>query len=350
LPLRATIGGNDTHAYEYTEEAWTSLKTSYKATNLLMPCCSSLAIPKTSKLGTFFFAHKQRAECNSAPESAGHIYLKTLVAKAAIEAGWTTCTEYRGRSSADEDWVADILCKNGGATVAFEIQLSPVPYSDIAERTERYRRSKVRAAWLVDSTKFKEWKSNSNKNYPIFGVNRVDTGEPPTVQHFERPVDEFVKALLSKKVQWITEPWEYDIFYIEDVCWKCNEPVKQVYGSAIDVYGESAKTVPNASTVLSKFFDFITNDELRSLGLNTIEKHEMLKGNAPGFPYCNVCIHCGAPQNNHYLMNHLQKQDREFGEAKFTSPREGSGNWVWLNDNCGSQASTTSLTVGSRGK
>ena len=95
------------------------------------------------------------------------------------------------------------------------------------------------------------------------------------------------------------------------------------------MYGEFAKTVPNASTILSKFSRFITNDELKSLGLNTIGKYEKLKGNASGFPYCNVCIHCGAPQNNHYLINHLEKQDSEFGEAEFTSPREASGNWVW---------------------
>lgn len=295
-----------------------------------MPCCSSHAIPKTSKLGTFFFSHKQKSKCNSAPESSEHIYLKTLVAKAAIEAGWSACTEYRGVSLAEESWVADVLCKKGNATVAFEIQLSAVPYSDIAERTERYKRSKVRVAWLVDSTKFKDWKIYSTKSHPIFGVSRLSAGESPTVRHFDRSVNEFVKALLGKEIQWVTEPWQYYIFYIEDVCWKCSKPVKQVYGSAIDVYGESAKTVPNTSTVLSKFCDFISNDELCSLGLNTIGKHEKLKGNAPGFPYCNVCIHCGAPQNNHYLINHLQKQDREFGEAKFTSPRKGSGKWVWL--------------------
>jgi hypothetical protein len=350
LPIRATIDGENTHAYEYTEDAWAELKESYKTKKLLMPCCQGLSIPKTSKLGTFFFSHKQKAECNSAPESPEHIYLKSLVARAASEAGWLTCTEYRGQSAEGEDWVADVLCIKGNATVAFEIQLSAVPYSDIAERTQRYRRSKVRAAWIVDAKKFKEWKSKSSKSYPIFGVNHFSGAASPNIEHFEKPADEFVKALLSKKVQWIAEPWEYEIHYIEDTCWKCNNSVKQVYGSTIDVYGEFAKTVPNASTVLFDFRKFITNEELIALGLNTIGRHEKLKGNAPGFPYCNVCIHCEAPQNNHYLMEHIQKQDRVPGTAKFVSSRESSGNWVWVKENGEAQSFSTSLTIGSRGQ
>lgn len=53
--------------------------------------------------------------------------------------------------------------------------------------------------------------------------------------------DNFVYALLSKEVKWKEEPLEYSIFYLSDICWKCKNPVKQVYGSAIDVYEDSVK-------------------------------------------------------------------------------------------------------------
>ena len=330
LPLRATIDGNDIHAFEFTNEKWDSFKASYKKLNPLMPCCGILAIPKTSKLGNFFFAHKKTGVCHTEPESAEHIFLKSVIAKVAIEAGWAVTTEFRGISISGDEWVADILCRKGKAVVALEVQLSAITYKDLTARTERYKLSNVRAAWFVDELKFKDWKSKSHKNLPIFGISRFKAGESPIVQHFDQPIEIFVKLLLDKKIQWVEELWEYGILYIEDICWKCNKPIKQVYGSFIDVYGESAKTVPNASTILSELSEFITNEELKSLGLNIIGKHEKLKGNAPGFPYCNVCIHCGAPQNNYSLMSHLQKQDRISEHMIFTSPRESSGHWKLL--------------------
>lgn len=329
MPLRALIDGNDIHAYGYTEAEWDLLKKSYKASSLRMACCGNLAIPKTSKLGTFFFAHKQKGECFSAPESVEHIFLKSLIARAATDAGWIVTTECSGCSSAGEKWVADVLCKKGSATVAFEIQLSSIPYREISERTERYKRSNVRSAWFVDAKKFKDWKSKSQKTLPIFGVSQIGISKLPTVEHFNEPAELFVKALLNKKIQWIVEPWVYIILYIEDNCWKCDKPVKQIYGSAIDVYSESAKTVPNASNILETLSSSFSNTKLNSLGLNSIGKNDKIKGNAPGYSYCNMCIHCGAPQSNYYLMEHLKLHDRAFGNVDCISEREGSGSWVW---------------------
>ena len=327
MPLRATLDGNDIHSYEYKNESWDSFKASYKKFNLLMTCCATPAIPKTSRLGTFFFAHKQKGECRSEPESAEHLFLKSLIANAATEAGWIVKTESRGISAAGEEWVADVLCKKGKSQVALEVQLSAIPYSEIAARTEKYRRSNVRVAWFADELKFKDWHARSKKIIPIFGLSRFSAGKSPTVKLFDLSIEMFVKSLLTKKIQWVDEPWHYEILYIEDTCWKCHTSVKQLYGSVIDVYEELAKTVPNASTVLSQLSSFVTNEELKNLGLNTIGKHEKLKGNAPGFPYCNTCVHCGAPQNNHYLMSHLELQDRPFGSTTFVSPRESSGHW-----------------------
>ena len=136
--------------------------------------------------------------------------------------------------------------------------------------------------------------------------------------------------MLSKKLSWKVDPWVYYICYLQDTCWKCGRAIKQVYGSSIDVYETRAMTVPNMSTVLSQFNEFISNNELKALGLNTIGCFEKLKGNAPGFPYCNVCIHCGAPQNNYYVMKKLSAQGGRselLRTEEFASSRESSGAW-----------------------
>jgi competence CoiA-like predicted nuclease len=184
LPIRAIIDGSDVHAYEYSDEAWSEFKTLYKTLSPLMPCCETPAIPKTSKLGNFFFAHQKKGRCLSEPESAEHIFLKSLIARAAINAGWSVIAECHGTSAFDEKWVADVLCKKGKVSVALEVQLSPITYSDLLARTERYRRSNVRVAWFADALKFRDWKSKSNKSLPLFGISQLASGETPLVEHF----------------------------------------------------------------------------------------------------------------------------------------------------------------------
>lgn len=112
----------------------------------------------------------------------------------------------------------------------------------------------------------------------------------------------------------------YDIHYIQDACWKCKKSNKQVFGFSTDVYGDFAKTVPNASTILEKISNLISNKELRQLGLNVIGKFENIKGNGRGFPYCNACLYCGAPQNNYYLMQKLNASVKDESIVKGSIP------------------------------
>jgi hypothetical protein len=337
VPLRALAGESSVCAFEYDEVMWASLKQTYKANGLRMPCCESLAIPKTSKLGNHFFSHSRRGECTSAPESAEHIFLKTLIAKAAKNAGWSVTTEWPGETPEGDRWVADVFCENGKSRIALEVQFSYQTVQELRSRQQAYSNSNVRAAWFASSHKFKPDYLSPSKHVPFFYVLPFEVGNEPLVQGFNLPISEFVVGMLSKKLSWTGEPWIYGIHYLKDTCWKCRRGVKQVFGSSIDVYGESAKTVPNMSTVLSKFGEFISNEELKALGLNTIGKYEKLKGNAPGFPYCNVCIHCDAPQNNYYVMKKLEERgmsDGEFdsespeiGMEEFVSPCESSKQW-----------------------
>lgn len=338
VPLRALTGENSVCAFEYDGPAWEHLKKTYKTDGLCMPCCKSLAIPKTSRLGNHFFSHSWHGDCTSAPESAEHIFLKTLIAKAANKAGWCVTTEWPEEAPGGKKWVADVLCVNGKSRIALEVQFSYQTVKELQSRQQTYRSSGVRAAWFASSRKFNPDYLSPSKDVPFFHVLPFEVGNEPLIQDFNIPISEFVVGMLSKKVSWKNEPYVYGIHYFNDKCWKCHEEVKQVFGSSIDVYGESAKTVPNMSTVLSKFSEFISNEELQALGLNTIGKFEKLKGNAPGFPYCNVCIHCGVPQNNYYVMKNLEENchvlDDEFASEspkicteEFVSTRGTSGQW-----------------------
>lgn len=310
-----------------------------------MPCCESLAIPKTSKLGNHFFSHSRRADCTSAPETTEHIFLKTLIAKAASKAGWSVTTEWPGQTPDGDRWVADVFCVNGKARVAIEIQRSYQTVEKLFSRQLAYRNSGVRAAWFAFSQKFKPDYVSPSKDVPFFHILPFDDGDEPLTQDFNVAISEFVVGMLSKKLSWKSEPWIYGIHYLKDTCWKCHGEVKQVFGQSIGVYEESAKTVPNMSTVLNSFSKFISNEELEALGLNTIGKFEKLKGNAPGFPYCNVCIHCGSPQNNHYIMKKLEEcevvgdefysDSAEIGIEDFVSTRESSGYWHYEKNSIG---------------
>jgi len=327
LPLRALSFSENINAFELNDSDWDILKKTYKNLELKLPCCHAEAIPKTSKLGNFFFAHKTRDVCTTAPESAEHIFLKSIIAKAAANAGWTVTTEFPGQSDDGEQWIADVYCEKGKAKVAIEVQLSYITYETLKFRTEKYQKSNVRPAWFLLNTKFANYYSEQSKSVPFFKLNKFIPGEIPFVEDFGIPVNVFVDNLLNKKVQWVKTPWDYEFLYVEDTCWRCKKDVKQVYGYSIDVYYEVAKTVPNASTVLFGILDIISNDELKGLGLNYIGQFEHLKGNAPGFPYCNVCIHCDAPQNNHYLMERRKMQDHKLGNEKFVSIIDDRGSW-----------------------
>lgn len=339
MPLRAISGNQNVNAFDCTDVEWREIKENYRSMDLRMPCCDSAAIPKTSKLNNFFFSHARRGECTTAPESAEHIFLKTVIAKSAVRAGWSVFTEWSGETPSGAKWTADVFCEKGNAKIALEVQLSYQTVQELLVRQDLYKQSGIRAAWFVSSTKFKEGYFNPSKSVPFFYLLPFELGQEPSLKGFDVALSEFVMALLSKRVTWESKPWVYLIHYLNDTCWKCGGRVKQVFGSSTDVYGESAKTVPNMSTVLKKLGEIISNDQLKSLGLNTVGRFDRLKGNAPGYPYCNQCILCGAPQNNFYVMKKLgavivlddkfESDSPEIGSQEFVSLRESSGFWQY---------------------
>jgi hypothetical protein len=311
MPLRAVSDTGNVHAFEFDAPQWAELKKSYRSMGLRVPCCGVAAVPKTSTLGNHFFAHARRGECTTAPESAEHLYCKQLVAQAAQSAGWAVTTERPGVSPEGEEWVADVFCEKGSAKVALEIQMSPQTDEDAVRRQLRYKASGVRGAWFYGA-KARKGTVLFNKDTPAFGLDPVEVGKVPTVRRFETPLTDFVVAMLEKRLVWtipeLCRPLQIE--YLPDTCWACHKDVKQVFGH-FEGYAETqeerhgwherAFTVARLSQDLEAILGLASNEELHALGLNPIGRQNVINGKPTNWPYCNLCAHCRAPQNNFHL-------------------------------------------------
>jgi hypothetical protein len=348
MPLRAICDTGNLHAFEYDADQWKTLKANYRSIGgLRMPCCNAVAVPKTSPRGTFFFAHARKGECTTAPESDEHLWCKQVVALAATSAGWNVSTELRGQTPEGQEWIADVFSQRGTAKIAFEIQMSPQTLEETERRQVRYRESGVRGAWFF-SPRIQPHGIAHSKDLPAFVLSPFEIGEVPIVQGFDVQLSEFVSGMLTKRLEWvipeINKPTYVEV--IEDTCWACEKPVKQIFGHfsnlkpGEDPYQEEwierYFTVAQMSIALEKVLKVVPNPELRAAGLNLIITQDVIKGKRTNWPYCNACIHCKAPQNNYFVGTRLQKiyyeENREalgLSLIKFDRITQGTGHWIF---------------------
>lgn len=297
MPLRAVHDSGSVQAFEMDAVQWQELKANYRQLELRMPCCGKPAIPKTSRLGTYFFAHQQKGDCISVPESAEHLYCKNLAAQAALEAGWHVTTEFSGSTPAGDKWEADIYCTKGTAKIALEIQLSPQDRFETQRRQDRYEASGVRCAWIFGPKGLSGVSENYfTQNTPAFVLKEIEVGKTPQVSGHDAPLDEFVRALLSKRVIWHTETKTVThlILYIQDTCHRCNRPVNQIYERAIEGdedFLPRAYTPATISNALQDIATSFSNEELLAMDLNKIGKIQQNKDQAARWPYLNICRH-----------------------------------------------------------
>ena len=142
--------GTAIEANALTQEEWRVLKV--KARNhrhLTMPCCKAQAIPKTSNLGTQFFAHKARIDCLWKPETEVHLRLKMLAVQAARRAGWKVETEVSGQTPDGGLWTADVLAQKGEEKIVIEVQWSGQTNEETFRRQRKYQSSGIMAVWLL---------------------------------------------------------------------------------------------------------------------------------------------------------------------------------------------------------
>jgi hypothetical protein len=148
MPLSATVGEIRIESWAVSAADWLALKASYRKSGVIMSCGQN-GIPKTSRLGTQFFAHRPNSECaahDGAPETAIHLRAKAIVAQAAQDVGWDATVEY---AAPDRSWIADVLLEKDGRRLAVEIQWSPQSDVDFRRRQDRYEAAGIECIWLV---------------------------------------------------------------------------------------------------------------------------------------------------------------------------------------------------------
>lgn len=340
MPLRASTRDGDINAFDYSEAEWEKLKKSYRTIGIQMPCCGADAIPKTSVRGLQYFAHHARGECSSESESAEHLFVKKLVAKGAIAAGWDVKTEWRGCSPSGEEWVADVFAIRGKAKIALEIQLSRQTRDETVRRQQRYKDSGVRAAWFGSAAVFGSDTSSSSQSTPFFLIDRPNLNQVPKVHGVNVPIDEFVSYLLAGNVKWRPHSCRMIIEFVEDTCWNCKQAVTQIFTFydefAHESYPQSADQLGETLEALSYS---INNIELKALGLNGIGWSPGKHGNSEEFPYCNTCRHCEAKQGNSFVLSQWRRsiRDRAIGKGCVQAKRAGDCGGRWqldLPDRC----------------
>lgn len=139
-------------AESFNEHEWQALKDSHKVGDLLMPCCKTPAIPKTSPNFLQFFAHYSD-ECATSPESQWHIATKNSLVKELFSLGMEPCDEEPGHS-ATSAWKADIFFVTGRRKIVIEVQHSYQHLRDYLRRQERYAQSGVDAYWLLYTPRY----------------------------------------------------------------------------------------------------------------------------------------------------------------------------------------------------
>lgn len=327
MPLRCLSDNGEIHSFTVSPDAWELLKQNYRGASLRMACCGMPAIPKTSSLGTFFFSHARRGECISAPETKEHLLAKTIIAKAAISAGWKVTTEYKGHTPDGTTWIADVMAERGTARVAFEVQWSPQTVEETVLRQNIYNCSNVRGLWL-----FKQGNFISSKDVPAFRLVPRNPLDGFTVKLkkegsffdyrddwcWSQEVDlaEFIKGSLTKRLSWaltagIRLPVTFEGVPIQ--CWKC----KKTTTTLLNITFHLDRIYPGRESISVQIYDFEedlpTFQALLPKELYTHHHVGVIKRRYSktinGQYISNGCVHCDALQGQFFEYRNACKAE-----------------------------------------
>lgn len=174
---------------------------------------------RTSRLGTQYFAHNPDGDGCSAGETAQHLLAKSIIVRAAIDAGWDAHPEYRG-----DGWIGDILVSKGTVRIVFKVQGSRQSLEEFIFRQQRYERAGIGGAWLARHTDGLE---QPDPALPAFRLSG-DTEMEATIDRDAMPLAEVVTRLLSHQVKFRryvadSEPSAAQIDIHLTNCWKCRK-------------------------------------------------------------------------------------------------------------------------------
>lgn len=317
MPLRAFLDDKTTHSFDFSNEEWVLLKETYRDKSLTMHCCDRKAIPKTSKLGTKYFAHAKRGDCTSNPETKEHIYLKNLIANIAKTCGWKVTTEHSGETPDGETWIADVFCQKGNGKLAFEVQWTPQNENEYLRRTEKYKASGVRCAWLYRiKGRGENYHSHSSDSHtlPCFGFRHKDGNF--IVSRYDTPIADFIKGMFQGELSWCpkpNEPLTINLHHEKETCWKCKRQTNII--TSLSVSSSSNATISSVSFSDEGIADWIAHNIPKRLlwnnNIGTVK--ERYSKTVRGRYMSNGCFHCDALQGNFYISHHW---DNEVDESE----------------------------------
>jgi competence CoiA-like predicted nuclease len=169
MPLKANFSGAPVIASLLDDPTWHSLRDrgNTRFGSLRLSCCGEIAYPRVSKLGTRHFAHRIKGGCESKPETAEHLFIKSELALGCHDAGYQVDAEAAG-----EGWRADVLATRGNLRIALEIQWSRQTYKETVLRQERYAKSEIIGAWIFRRIPYG---LALRSDLPAFGIQLQDT-------------------------------------------------------------------------------------------------------------------------------------------------------------------------------
>jgi len=232
MPLSANVNGERQIASLLDSSEWEELRA--KKPVIELSCCRSRGFMRVSKLGTQHFVHARRSDtCTSEPESAEHLLLKSIILRAVREAGWNGDVEVCGPDGA---WRADVMAAKGNLRVAFEVQLSAIPFSELAARQQAYADDDVRGCWFYGYGALNP-PPPPKTDIPVFPLGfsaenpfaALKQGVPPNqirIGSRQMLLPEAVSALLNRHFRWCTKQrvvttQGITIFQFHE-CWACH--------------------------------------------------------------------------------------------------------------------------------
>jgi competence protein CoiA len=148
MPLKAIIDGEIIIGPDLSKDEWAELKIRHKnGLPVRMCCCGAPGHLRTRK-GTQHFYHAVDTGCPHDNESKEHLEIKYLIYRICQAEQWETSVEF---PSADRTWICDVFAQKEGRKIVFEIQLSPIPSSDLLSRDRKYQDEGIESYWLLDN-------------------------------------------------------------------------------------------------------------------------------------------------------------------------------------------------------
>jgi competence protein CoiA len=333
MPLKCLRNGKEIFAFDIADEGeWQMLReANSRQEQLTMPCCGSSVTLRKSKLGTRHFAHRRVGTCVTKPESAEHLLAKMIIAQSAKRQGWTATTEHAGQTAEGESWVADVLVrKHGMKPLAFEVQWTRQTDDETQARQDRYRKSDVRALWLLRQHDFPISKEvpafrltfDENDNAFSVGVPNqslrfVGKRECNEALHWQQviPLTEFIAGALEGRLKFapaLNESIPATVWTTEKFCYKCGCETKIVNFITLN-FGRIFPGHPNCDVTIYDFDEWrqgralllslLPKDLLASHNIGEVKPRFGGWGSSPMIS--NGCVHCGSLHGQFYDLDDM---------------------------------------------